>query len=109
MYEFLDYEQAKLYLQDIECKIKFEDGWLIYDSSKVRNTLLLSGLRVLNTEEYSISEFNGKDPYLDYFQNEFNSRNVSKGVHNAMTLLLDPITKEILKEMFIEIMTHSGK
>ena len=25
MYEFLDYEQAKLYLQDIECKIKFED------------------------------------------------------------------------------------
>lgn len=92
-------KEPRLSIQDNKSKIKFEDGWLVYDSSKVRNTLLLSGLRVLNTEEYSISEFNGKDPYLDYFQNEFNSRNVSKGVHNAMTLLLDPITKEILKEM----------
>ena len=92
-------KEPRLSIQDNKSKIKFEDGWLIYDSSKVRNTLLLAGLRVLHTEEYSISEFNGKDPYLDYFQNEFNSRNVSKGVHNAMTLLLDPITKEILKEM----------
>lgn len=92
-------KEPRISVTENKSKIKFSDGWLVYDSSKIRNTLLLAGLRVLHTEEYTISEFNGKTPYLDYFQNEFNSRNVAKGIHNAMTLMLDPITKEILASM----------
>ena len=95
----LHQKEPRVSVQDAKGKIKFADGWLTYDASQIRNTLLLAGLRVLHTEEYTISEFNGKDPYLDYFQTEFHSRNVAKGIHNAMTLMLDPITKEILAEM----------
>ena len=92
-------KEPRLSIRDNKAKIKFADAWLVYDTSKVRNTLLLGGLRVLDTDQYDLVDFNGKEPYLDYFQTEFNSRNVAKGIHNAMTLLLDPVTKEILAEM----------
>ena len=54
---------------------------------------------MIDTEGYEIADFNGKTPYLDYFQDAFNSRNVAKGIHNALSLAIDPISKEILEDL----------
>lgn len=97
-YEFTK-KNPNIKIRDNKAKIKFEDGWLVYDTSKVRNNLLVSGLSLIDTEGYEIADFNGKTPYLDYFQDAFNSRNVAKGIHNALSLAIDPISKEILEDL----------
>ena len=97
-YEFVS-KDKKVNILDNKNKIKFNDGFLIYDSSKLRNILLLAGLNSIDTSVYTFDEMNTKEPYLEYFNNEFNSRNVSKGIHNALTLCIDPITKEVLEDL----------
>lgn len=94
-----DTRSRSIDLQDDIGKIKFKDGYLYFDSSKIRNTILLSGLLEMDCEEINFSDMNEQEPYLDYFQAAFNSRNAAKGFHNTMTLLIDPITKEVLEEL----------
>ena len=97
-YEF-DTKNKSINLQDDIGKIKFKDGYLYFDTSKIRNTILLSGLLEMNCEDIVFADMNEQDPYLDYFQDAFNSRNAAKGFHNTLTLLIDPITKDILEEL----------
>lgn len=97
-YDF-DTKSRSIDLQDDIGKIKFKDGYLYFDSSKIRNTILLSGLLEMDCEEINFADMNEQEPYLDYFQAAFNSRNAAKGFHNTMTLLIDPITKEVLEEL----------
>lgn len=86
-------------LSDSVSKIKFEDGYLYYESSKLRNSLLLSGLSVLHTEAYAISEFDTVNPYIEYFSSSFGSRNTGKGLHNTLSLMVDPITRDVLEKL----------
>lgn len=78
--------------------IKFSDGYLIYNSMDLKSTLLLDGLNLMDTENYEFEEFNTKEPYLEFFLDAFGSRNIGKGIHNTLTLMLqDPITLDCLK------------
>lgn len=86
-------------LSDNKVKIKFKDSYLIYDSSSLKNNLLLSGLKQMHPEEYNFNDFNSISVYLDYYDDQFGSRNLAKGFHNALVFLIDPITKEILKDL----------
>jgi len=86
-------------IQDDIGKIKFKDGYLYYDTSKIRNSMLLSGLLEMDCEEIVFADMNTKDPYIDYFGDAFNSRNAAKGFHNSISLLIDPITRDILEEL----------
>ena len=97
-YEFTETNKRISVTDDLN-KIKFEDGYLIYDSSLMRNDILLSGLSVLDTENIAFNDLNTQEPYIDWFYDKFNSRNVGKGIHNTLTLLIDPITKEILHDL----------
>lgn len=80
-------------------KIKFADGYLIYDSGRLPNTMLLAGLKTLDTTQYNFADMESKEPYLDYYAENYNSRNVSKGVSNALSLMIDPMTKEVLEDL----------
>ena len=111
-YEFV-VKNPKLGIETQKSKIAFKDGFLVYDSSKLRNTLLLAGLKIINTQEFEFAEMQEKEPYLEYFGSTFSSRNVAKGIHNVMTLLIDPITKEILEDLdqptnIIDILLYSN-
>lgn len=86
-------------LGDGVLKMKLADGYIIYDAKKSTNSLLVSGLNVLDSSAYTLDEMNGQEPYLAYYQNEFKSRNVARGVHNALSLMVDPITKEVLQDL----------
>ena len=97
-YEFTPKNKTVNLLDDIS-KIKFADGYLFYDNSLMRNTILLSGLSVMDTENINFIDMNEKEPYLDTYEDLFNSKNAAKGFSNTMNLLVDPITKEVLHEL----------
>ena len=97
-YEF-DTKNKSIHVQDDIGKIKFKDGYLYYDNSKIRNSILLSGLLEMDCEQIIFADMNEQEPYLDFFQDAFDSRNAAKGFHNTLTLMIDPITKEILEEL----------
>ncbi|ALN97929.1 RNA-polymerase beta-subunit [Bacillus phage vB_BpuM-BpSp] len=80
-------------------RIKFKNGYLYYDNSKIRNSLLLSGLSVIATEMYDFEEFDEIDPYIETFNELYGSRNVGKGFHNTISLMVDPITLDVLKQL----------
>lgn len=86
-------------LTDNKAKIKFKDKYIIYDTSVSTNSLLLSGLSLIDTTNYTMEEMDTKAPYLEYYASTFNSRNVYKGVHNALSLMVDKISKEILEDL----------
>jgi len=79
--------------------IRFKDGYLYYKNNMLRYGLLMNGLYIANTEEYNFKDFNDKEVYLDIFSDKYGSRNISKGIKNMLTLILDPITKEVLEDM----------
>lgn len=97
-FEF-DTKNRRFNINDDKGKIKFKDGYLYYDNSKLRNSLLLSGLSVMATENFDFSEFDTKTPYLETFLDLYHSRNVGKGFHNTLTLMVDPITLDVLKAL----------
>lgn len=96
-YEFI--EKTKVNNKIGKRRIKFKNGCLLYNSDIIRNTLLLDGLTMVSTEEYNFEDMNKKDPYIEYFYEAFGSRNIGKGIHNNLTLLVDPITLDVLKQL----------
>jgi len=79
--------------------IKFKNGYLYFDNSHIKNTLLVEGLTIMTTSEYNFEELDTKDPYIDLFLELYGSRNMGKGFHNTITLMVDPITKDVLEEL----------
>lgn len=79
--------------------IQFNDGYLYYKSSPLRNSLLLNGLSEIPTREIKFSDLNSQEIYLDFFDMFFGSRNKSKGFKNFLDYFLDPITVDVLKSL----------
>ncbi|WPH64296.1 viral RNA polymerase beta subunit [Staphylococcus phage vB_StaM_PB50] len=97
-YKFVK-ENERITIKDKKNKIKFQDGYLIYSTDKLRYDLLLSGLNTIPTSQYDFEEFNSETPYLEYFNDKFYSRNVGKGIKNALDLAMDPITEDVLRDL----------
>ena len=89
----------RINIKDNKEKIKFKDKYLIYDISEIQNSLLLSGLNLINTSDFNYDEMDTKVPYLNFYKLSFGSANIYKGIHNTLTLLIDPITKNILSDL----------
>lgn len=94
-------KNIKIGLDENRDKIRFKDGYLVYDNSLTRNSLLLSGLSTMSTEEYTFEEMNTKDPYIETFYELYGSRNMGKGFHNTLSLMIDPITLDVLKQLHL--------
>ena len=73
--------------------IKFSDGYISYPDTYA-NSLLLSGLSVCNTENYSIADIDSRSMWLD-FLDEFGGRRLADGLDNFADMFIDPITKEV--------------
>jgi len=91
-----DKKNTRTSLGDQTTKVKFKNGYLYYDSSKLAVRLLMSALHILSPDEYDFNEFNSKLPYLDFFDEQFGTKTVGRGFHNTITFLIDPITKDVL-------------
>ena len=99
-YEFTEKKKVLSYEENLKYNvIRFADGYLYYEAQPISNSLLLNGLSEISTPEYNFADFNTINPYLDYFEESFGSRNIAKGLYNTINFLLDPITKGILKDL----------
>ena len=81
------------YDPDTEGIIKFSDGYLKYPIS-YSTSMLLNGLSICPTEDYSRDDVNRRSMWLD-FLDEFGGRLLSDGLDNFEDLFIDPITKEV--------------
>jgi len=81
--------------------VTFKDGWLYYDSTIFKNSLLMNGLSLMPTKDYTFEDMSRNQAYLDFFDTEFSSRNIGKAFRNFWERMIDPITKELLDKMKI--------
>lgn len=91
--------------------IKFKDGYLLYDID-YDSSLLLNGLKDCDTQNYSITEINGKEMWLD-FLDSFGGRLKADGLDNFYDLTMDPITVDICKLYdlptdYIEVLAYAN-
>lgn len=77
--------------------IEFKDGYLMYDSSKFSNSLILNGLIDIPTKEYDFLQFSGKDIYFNIFNKLYGRRNIGNAFENFNQEFIDPITEEVLE------------
>ena len=78
-----------------EDRIKFKDGYLIYDLN-YESSLLLNGLKDCPTEFFELSDIDNKNMYLE-FLDSFGGRIKADGLENFYDLEIDPITKKVLE------------
>lgn len=94
-YTFKQKIDKSLKLDDRTDYIKFSDGYLVYDVT-YSSTLLMNGLREVDTESYSLKDINSKVMYMDYLS-ELGGNLKADGLENSYDCMIDPITREILE------------
>jgi hypothetical protein len=98
-YKIIEKKELADYSSNLKYNIvKFKDYILVYEVS-LKNNMLLYGLNEISTNEYEINSLEKEEFYLDYFEENYNSRNVAKGFKLILDRMIDPITKEILEEI----------
>jgi hypothetical protein len=90
--------------------VRFEDGYLYYPAHPIRYTLLLNGLNSFSANR-PFEDFEKPEAYVEALEGMTGSRAVAKGILNTASLLIDPITRDILDEMklpddFLGLLLH---
>ena len=87
-------------LSKTEMIIRFADGSLIFDRYPLEHSYLLCGWTFFPTlKRIHMIDLDGKDVYFQLLQEKGMSINYLRGIDNYFSFFVDPITKEILKEM----------
>lgn len=97
----LKYSFSPKYPSDVKANesiIKFKDSYFIYQED-LATSLLMNGIKVLDTENHDMDEYNTNEPYLDYFKKVYGKVSIVNALYNAYEFTLDPITLEILDDI----------
>lgn len=94
-YSFVKNLDKKDRLSNTHDFIKFNDGYLLYELS-YSSSLLLNGLKEIDTTQYSIRDINKKTMYSNYISSLGNVL-VIDGLDNSYDCMIDPITKDVLQ------------
>ena len=78
--------------------IRFSDCYLSYKNT-VETQLLMNGILVFDTKNYTFADFDEQLPYIDYFKKVYGKAAIINALTNAYEFLIDPITAEILKDL----------
>lgn len=78
--------------------IRFKDTFLVYEDT-MEVGLLLNGIRIVNTEEWNLTDFNTKEPYMAYFTKVYGKASIANALLNFYEWFIDPVTKEILEDI----------
>ncbi|MDD3122027.1 MAG: hypothetical protein PHC62_00760 [Candidatus Izemoplasmatales bacterium] len=106
-------EKRPQYNKDGQDIIRWKDGYLLYDLNYA-SSLLMNGLKVCNTEDFSIAEMNRKTTYIN-FLDSFGGRIKADGLDNFYELFIDkPITFNSLKYYklptdYIELLVYANQ
>ena len=92
---------------------RFNDGFLSFNDSYAPDAaLLVNGLAVINTQEYSLTDIDTKAMWLDVLD-DFGGRNRADGLDSFANLMMDPITIEVCKTYklptdYIEVLAYAS-
>lgn len=81
-----------------EAVVRFKDCYFVYETN-LQIDLLMNGLKVLDTEEHDMEEYNTTEPYIDYFRKVYGKTGIISAISNYYDFMIDPITKEILEDI----------
>ena len=76
--------------------IQFEDGYLAFKRYPFENSLLMNGLMMFPSKEYSFYDMNTRDAYVEIFNDMFGKRNLVDALQNFYYMFIDPITMDVL-------------
>ena len=91
--------------------IQFADGYLVYDRYPFENSLLLNGLAVIPTKEYSFYAMGSRETYVDIFDLFCGQKSLADNIKSFNYMMVDPITKDILVRLdmptdFVELLHY---
>lgn len=92
---------------------RFNDGFLSFSDTYAPDAaLLVNGLAVINTQEYSLTDIDTKAMWLDVLD-DFGGRNRADGLDSFANLMMDPITVEVCKTYklptdYIEVLAYAS-
>ena len=92
---------------------RFNDGFLSFEDNYAPDAaLLVNGLSVINTQEYSLTDIDTKAMWLDVLD-DFGGRNRADGLDSFANLMMDPITVEVCKTYklptdYIEVLAYAS-
>ena len=92
---------------------RFNDGFLSFNDNYAPDAaLLVNGLSVINTQEYSLTDIDTKAIWLDVLD-DFGGRNRADGLDSFANLMMDPITVEVCKTYklptdYIEVLAYAS-
>lgn len=78
--------------------LRFQNCWIIYDET-VGQSLLLNGLRLIDTTKYTLADMDTTEPYVRYFEKVFGKATIVNALMNFYEFTIDPITLEVLKDI----------
>jgi hypothetical protein len=91
--------ESRLKIKGEYVEVKFKDKYLYYKDT-IKNTLLLNVLYNMDTEDYDFDQFDMDEPYSNFFVDKLDQPIYIKNTLKLnLNLILDPITKEILKDL----------
>lgn len=79
--------------------IKAKDKWIIWDRYPFHNSLLLNGMILLPTADYTLEELDSKNTYVEMVPIFFKESRVAFVLDQFKDFMLDPISIEVLKDM----------
>lgn len=97
----IEYEFSKSYpktLKSSQSVVRFKDCYFVY-TEDMANSLLMNGLKLLDTENHAIEEYNTQEPYVDFFTKKYGKANIMNAIYNYYEFMIDPITKEVLEDI----------
>ena len=78
--------------------VRFKDCYFLYDED-LPTSLLMNGIKLLDTENHDIKEYDTNEPYIDFFVKKYGRASAMNAIYNYYEFLIDPITEEILSDI----------
>lgn len=109
----IEYNLSEKRLTNTKNYFRFNDGFLSFNDSYAPDAaLLVNGLAVINTQEYSLTDIDTKAMWLDVLD-DFGGRNRADGLDSFANLMMDPITVEVCKTYklptdYIEVLAYAS-
>jgi hypothetical protein len=78
--------------------IKFEDGVVVFNTKRIRDSLLMNGLKELDTDDTPMADFApGGNGWVEHIADRLGSPGHAKALVNYQASFIDPMTRDLLE------------
>ena len=78
--------------------IRFEDGVVVFNPKRIRDSLLVNGLKELDTDEMPMADFKaGGNGWVEHIADRLGSPGHAKALVNYQASFIDPMTRDLLE------------